>query len=53
MLEGCKRNIHSLSDCLQQLPAARIIAAAATILKEPSMSQAPTPSATRIAPNVR
>ena len=32
--EGCARHINSLSDCLQQLPAARVIAAAATLLQE-------------------
>ena len=32
--EGCARHINSLSDCLQQLPAARVIAAAAALLKE-------------------
>lgn len=28
LLEGCERRLDSLSDCLQQLPAARVIAAA-------------------------
>ena len=35
LLEGCKRHIDSLSDCLQKLPAARVIAAAADLLKDP------------------
>jgi heptosyltransferase-3 len=34
LLEGCERNIDSLSDCLQQLPAARVIAAAAALLQD-------------------
>jgi heptosyltransferase-3 len=32
LLEGCERNIASFSDCLQQLPAAKVIAAAAALL---------------------
>jgi heptosyltransferase-3 len=47
MLEGCERKLTSLSDCLQQLPATRIIAAAATLLKESAMP------ASRIDPHVR
>ena len=35
MHEGCERRIDSVSDCLQQLPPARVIAAAAALLKEP------------------
>jgi heptosyltransferase-3 len=27
LLEGCKRNVASFSDCLQQLPASKVIAA--------------------------
>jgi heptosyltransferase-3 len=27
LVEGCERNIASFSDCLQQLPAARVVAA--------------------------
>lgn len=34
LLEGCDRHIASFSDCLQQLPAARVIAAAQEMLKE-------------------
>jgi heptosyltransferase-3 len=37
MHEGCARRIESFSDCLQQMPASRIIAAAETLLKEPLM----------------
>lgn len=37
MLEGCERNTASTSDCLKQLPAARVIAAAATLIKEHAM----------------
>jgi heptosyltransferase-3 len=37
MHEGCARRIDSFSDCLQQMPASRIIAAADTLLKEPLM----------------
>ena len=33
MLEGCERNIESTSDCLQQLPAARVIAAMESALR--------------------
>ena len=32
LLEGCDRHIDSYSDCLQQLPAQRVIAAAAALL---------------------
>ena len=32
LLEGCDRHIDSTSDCLQQLPARRVIAAAAALL---------------------
>jgi len=32
LLEGCERNISSYSDCLQQLPAHRVITAAAALL---------------------
>lgn len=32
LLEGCDRHINSYSDCLQQLPARRVIAAAAVLL---------------------
>ena len=32
LLEGCDRHIDSYSDCLQQLPSHRVIAAAATLL---------------------
>jgi heptosyltransferase-3 len=35
-LEGCERNIRSYSDCLQQLPAARVIAAIEQLLAEPA-----------------
>ena len=34
LLEGCERRLDSLSDCLQQLPPARVIAAAAALLDE-------------------
>ena len=37
LLEGCDRHIDSYSDCLQQLSARRVIAAAATLL-EPAAS---------------
>jgi heptosyltransferase III len=33
MNEGCQRHIESLSDCLQQLPASRVIEAAGEMLK--------------------
>ena len=32
LLEGCDRHVGSLSDCLQQLPAGRVIAAARSVL---------------------
>ena len=32
--EGCERNIASFSDCLQELPASRVIAAIAAVLEE-------------------
>lgn len=35
LLEGCDRHIGSLSDCLQQLPASRVIAAAESLLEGP------------------
>ncbi len=35
LLEGCDRHINSLSDCLQQLPAKRVIAAAESLLDAP------------------
>lgn len=35
LLEGCDRHIGSLSDCLQQLPASRVIAAAESLLEAP------------------
>jgi len=35
LLEGCDRHIGSLSDCLQQLPASRVIAAAESLLDAP------------------
>jgi heptosyltransferase-3 len=35
LLEGCDRHIGSLSDCLQQLPADRVIAAAESLLEAP------------------
>ena len=47
MHEGCARHIESFSDCLQQLPASRIIAAADTLLKEPLMPR------TQLNPHVR
>lgn len=47
MHEGCKRQINSSSDCLQQLPASRVIAAAATLLKERTMPP------TRVNPHVQ
>jgi heptosyltransferase-3 len=34
LLEGCERNIASFSDCLQQLPAARVIAAMEAVLDD-------------------
>lgn len=34
-LEGCDRHIGSYSDCLQQLPAARVIAAIEEVIKSP------------------
>ena len=37
-LEGCARRLDSPSDCLQQLPATRVIAAAAGLLKEPPLA---------------
>jgi len=37
MHEGCARRIESFSDCLQLMPASRIIAAADTLLKEQLM----------------
>jgi heptosyltransferase-3 len=41
LLEGCDRHIDSYSDCLQQLPARRVIAAAAALLdRTPSPVQA-------------
>lgn len=36
MQEGCDRHIRSLSACLQQLPAARVIAAAQAVMEEPA-----------------
>ncbi len=47
LLEGCDRRTDSFSDCLQQLPASRVIAAADALLKEHVMPP------TRINPNVR
>ena len=35
MLEGCERHIDSLSECLQRLPAKRVIAAADALLATP------------------
>ncbi len=35
LLEGCDRHVGSLSDCLQQLPANRVIAAAESLLEAP------------------
>lgn len=35
LLEGCDRHVGSLSDCLQQLPARRVIAAAESLLEAP------------------
>ena len=35
LLEGCDRHIGSLSDCLQELPASRVIAAAESLLDAP------------------
>ena len=35
LLEGCDRHIGSLSDCLQQLPASRVIAAAESLFEAP------------------
>ncbi|MBM4139866.1 MAG: hypothetical protein FJ244_10475, partial [Nitrospira sp.] len=32
--EGCERHINSVSDCLQQLPAGRVIDAARMLLAE-------------------
>ncbi|MCI3953940.1 MAG: hypothetical protein K0R53_3440, partial [Burkholderiales bacterium] len=32
--EGCERNIASFSDCLQELPASRVIAAIAAALED-------------------
>ena len=32
MLEGCDRHINSLSECLQRLPAKKVIAAAEALL---------------------
>lgn len=42
LLEGCKRSVSSFSDCLQQLPAARVIAAMRAALEEtePAISAA-------------
>ena len=37
LLEGCDRHIDSYSDCLQQLPARRVIAAAAALLDRNSL----------------
>ncbi len=34
-LEGCGRNVESYSDCLQQLPAARVIAALRELIQKP------------------
>lgn len=42
LLEGCDRHIDSLSDCLQQLPARRVIAAAAALLDPHSAAAAGT-----------
>jgi heptosyltransferase-3 len=36
--EGCARRIDSVSDCLQQLPATRVIAAAAALLNVPRLA---------------
>jgi len=47
LLEGCERHTGSLSDCLQKLPASRVITAAAIHLQE-----RPVPS-TMINPHVR
>jgi len=38
LLEGCDRRIESYSDCLQQLPAARVIAAAEALLASDAKS---------------
>ena len=35
LLEGCDRHVGSLSDCLQQLPASRVIAASESLLDAP------------------
>lgn len=35
LLEGCERNIRSFSDCLQELPAGKVIAAARRLLEAP------------------
>lgn len=37
LLEGCERNIESFSDCLQELTAARVIAAASALLDQRSI----------------
>ncbi len=39
LLEGCDRHTDSYSDCLQQLPARRVIAAAAALLAQPDARQ--------------
>jgi heptosyltransferase-3 len=48
MLEGCGRNIASVSDCLLRLPASRVIAAATFLLNDHSML--PTKLNTRVQP---
>ncbi len=42
LLEGCDRHIGSPSDCLQQLPARRVIAAAAALLGTPATTASGT-----------
>ncbi|WP_333843199.1 glycosyltransferase family 9 protein [Pelomicrobium sp.] len=37
MLEGCERHVQSYSDCLQELPASRVIEAVQTLLAERPM----------------
>jgi len=39
LLEGCDRHIGSLSDCLQELPASRVTAAAESLLEAPATSE--------------
>lgn len=48
MLEGCGRNIASASDCLRQLPASRVIAAATSMLKDRAVP--PTGITTHVQP---